>query len=134
MLTARRYGEDLEACVEAAACPAMVGCGYFGYILDMRGYLFGREGEKKHWIWSKVFRPRDFDEKVMEKLWETTRKHQEEDRVAEEEGDRGRSIKDMEEEAKGGVDKFAAGVAGNKDDSAGKARKVNLGDAQKKSK
>ena len=118
------YGEDLEACVSSAACPVLVTGGYFGYVLDMRGYLFGREGEKKHWIWRKVFRPRDFDEKVMEQLWATSNRHEAEDVQAEEERDKGRSILEMQEEAKGGVDKFANGVTDNKDNVAVKSRKV----------
>jgi len=127
-------GEDLEASVAAGLCPLMVIVGYPGYCLDMREYLFGREGERRHWIWRKVFRPRDFDEQMMKKLWEFSDKIIEEEEREGEERDMAMSLDELKQEAKGGVKEFAAGVLNRKESRNDKAKKINLGDEPKKGK
>ena len=122
------HGEDMEASVAAAAFPLMVVLGYPGYVMDMRGYLFGREGERKNWIWRKVFRPRNFDEDVMKRLYKISDDLAAEKDKSSLDRDMEKSLEQLQEEAKGGVKEFAARVLDKKEARNDKARKVNLGD------
>lgn len=125
------HGEDLEASVAAAAFPAMIVLGFPGYVVDMRGYLFGREGERKNWIWRKVFRPRNFDEEMMKTLFKISDKIQEENDEAELQRDMKKSVTELEKEAEGGVKEYAARVLEKKEFRDGAAVKVNNGGSAK---
>ena len=109
-------GEDLEASVASGCFPLMCTFGFPGYVLDIRTHLFGREGrENKHWIWSKVFRPRNFDEQLMNKLFEIEKDKQDIENTLQDAKDQEVDLEELKEEARGGVDKFAKNVTKNKE-------------------
>ena len=104
------HGEDLEASTATICFPCMCGFSFPGYILDIQSHLFGREGSKKHWIWNKVFRPRNFDEQLMKKLFEIQDKKDKEEDADQQRKDQEVDLDELKAEAIGGVKKFAAGV------------------------
>ena len=127
------HGEDLEASIAAAFFPVMVVAGLPGYWIDVRNWLFGREGERRHWIWRKVFRPRDFDAMIMKQLFDISDKINEEEEARALERDMKKTVEELEEEARGGVKEFAAGVLDNKETRNKKSKGVLLGDQKMKS-
>ena len=102
--------------------PLVITLGYPGYILDIRSHFFGREGESRHFLWRKVFRERDADQQIIDRLHKIQVEHEKKDEKKAEKRDMKKSVGELEEEARGGIEKQAKNVENHK--AAGSSKKV----------